>query len=68
MTGNAAMSVRLTKPLLDAMSSALHAALAGAGFDGGDFEGKNPAHFERALKWVEQEQARRAAKTKRGPT
>lgn len=40
---------RLTKPLLEAMASALHAALVGGGFDGGDFDGKNPEHFKRAL-------------------
>ena len=46
---------RLTRPLLEAMESALNAALAGGGFDGGDFTGQNPAHFERALRWVEDE-------------
>lgn len=51
--------IRLTRPLLDAMASALNAALAGAGFDGGDFADENSEHFERALAWVEQERARR---------
>ncbi len=55
-----APSIRLTKPLLEAMWQALNAALVGAGFDGGDFDGQNPEHFRRALDWVEQEQARRA--------
>ncbi len=50
---------RLTRPLLDAMSSALSAALAGGGFDGGDFNGENREHFERALDWVEDEIRRR---------
>ena len=43
---------RLTKPLLEAMSSALNSALAGGGFDGGDFAGCNRDDFERALEWV----------------
>lgn len=51
---------RLTKPLLEAIESALNAALAGDGFDGGDFDGMNPEHFQRALEWVAQEQQRRA--------
>lgn len=51
---------RLTKPLLEAIHSALDAALAGEGFDGGDFDGLNREDFERALTWVAQEKARRA--------
>lgn len=47
--------MKLTKPLLRAMRAALNAALAGAGFDGGDFDGENVEHFERALAWVEKE-------------
>lgn len=53
------MATRLTLPLLQAMGSALRAALAGDGFDGGDFDGLNPAHFERAGDWVLQEIKRR---------
>jgi hypothetical protein len=41
------------------MSSALKAALAGKGFDGGDFNGQDRDHFERALRWVEKEQHKR---------
>lgn len=54
------MRRRLTKPLLEAMSNALSAALAGEGFDGGDFDGQDPHHFERAQEWVMAELARRA--------
>jgi len=50
---------RLTKPLLIAMATALDAALAGDGFDGGDFTGMDPDHFERAREWVQQELQRR---------
>lgn len=53
------MTRRLTRPLLDAMRAALHAALAGGGFDGGDFDGMDPKAFQRALDWVEQQQAKR---------
>jgi hypothetical protein len=56
--------VRLTKPLLAAMDAALRAALAGEGFDGGDFDGMDPEHFRRALEWVAQEEKRRAALSK----
>lgn len=56
------MATRLTMPLLNAMASALHAALAGDGFDGGDFTDQNPEHFKRALAWVEEQTARREAK------
>jgi hypothetical protein len=54
--------MRLTKPLLDAIESALNASLAGEGFDGGDFDGENPEHFKRALEWVQQEKGRRAGR------
>lgn len=60
--------MRLTKPLLRAMREALIAALAGAGFDGGDFDRLDPDHFERALDWVEQEIARRRSKANRQTT
>ena len=50
---------RLTKPLIEAMLAALNAALAGE-FDGGDFDGLERDHFERAREWLEQEQERRA--------
>jgi hypothetical protein len=43
---------RLTKPLRDAIAQALEAALAGGGFDGGDFNGLNRADFERASYWI----------------
>lgn len=47
--------------MLEAMQSALTAALAGGGenFEGGDFDGQNPDHFERALVWVTEELIRR---------
>lgn len=45
---------RLTRPLLNAMARSLGAALAGAGFDGGDFDGENQEHYERALDWVQE--------------
>lgn len=57
-----AAPVRLTAPLLEAMQSALQAALAGENFDGGDFDGLNPKHFERASDWVAQEMMRRRGK------
>lgn len=50
------MTTRLTKPLLRAIEAALNAALAGE-FDGGDFDGLNREHFERALEWVEEKLA-----------
>ncbi|MCO5066884.1 MAG: hypothetical protein M9924_21180 [Rhizobiaceae bacterium] len=56
--------VKLTKPLLEAMASALAAALAGE-FDGGDFEGEDPHHFERAAQWIAEELERRAARSNR---
>ena len=52
--------MKLTKPLLAAMAAALQAALAGEGFNGGDFTGLDPKAFERALAWVEEQQRRRA--------
>lgn len=55
--------MRLTKPLLDAIGAALDAALAGEGFEGGDFDGMNRDHFERAREWVSQERERRKATT-----
>ncbi|WJS87278.1 hypothetical protein [Paracoccus sp. TOH] len=55
---------RLTKPLLDAMASALAAALAGEGFEGGDFDGEDRSTFERAHAWVVQEQVRRENRRK----
>lgn len=51
--------IRLTEPLLTAMENALCAALAGGGFEDGDFAGEDPEHFERAHKWITQERARR---------
>lgn len=51
---------RLTKPLLNAIAAALDAALAGEGFNGGDFDGMNKDHFERAREWVSEEMSRRS--------
>jgi len=51
--------VRLTTPMLDAISTALAVALAGDGFNGGDFDGEDREHYQRALTWVWQEQLRR---------
>lgn len=53
------MPVRLTKPLIVAIAAALDAALAGDGFDGGDFDGMNPEHFERAREWISELTVRR---------
>ena len=53
---------RLTRHLLEAIESALNSALAGEGFDGGDFDGQNPEHFQRALEWVQAKLERRSAK------
>lgn len=50
---------RLTRPLLKAIWAALDAALAGDGFDGGDFAGMNPDYFRRAQEWAEAQMARR---------
>jgi hypothetical protein len=47
--------MKLTLKKLSAIQSALNAALAGAGFDGGDFDGQDPTDFENALAWVEAE-------------
>ena len=55
------MARRLTKPLLLAIEAALDAALAGEGFDGGDFADQDRDHFERASQWVAQELKRRAS-------
>lgn len=49
------MAIRLTKPLLEAIGAALDAALAGEGFEGGDFAGMNPKHFERAREWASEQ-------------
>lgn len=49
---------RLTRPLVEAIIEALNAALAGGGFDGGDFAESNPEHFERALRWAEHKRSR----------
>lgn len=51
--------MRLTKPLLKAMAAALDAALAGDGFDGGDFDGMDREHFERAREWIDEQQLKR---------
>lgn len=56
---------RLTKPLLEAMANALEVALSGGGFDGGDFAGEDPEHYQRASMWVAQELRRREERTKR---
>lgn len=48
---------RLTKPMLEAIAAALDAALAGDGFDGGDFDGMDQRHFERAREWTSEQTA-----------
>ena len=55
-------NVKLTSPMLGAIRAALNAALAGDGFDGGDFDGLDREHFERADKWVRQQIDKRKAK------
>jgi hypothetical protein len=50
---------RLNLKKLEAMRRALHAALAGAGFDGGDFDGEDPKDYEAALDWVLEQIAKR---------
>jgi len=50
---------RLTLAMLDAMSSALNSALAGDGFNGGDFDGKDEEVFAAAREWVFEERVRR---------
>jgi hypothetical protein len=47
--------VKLTIAQLKAISAALNAALAGEGFDGGDFIGMEPEDFESALVAIEAE-------------
>ena len=44
---------RLTRPLREAIRQALYVVLAGESFDGGDLDGLNRDHFERALEWAE---------------
>jgi hypothetical protein len=56
------MRIRLTRPLLEAIGAAFDAALAGEGFDGGDFDGMDREAFERARKWVREQQAARLEK------
>lgn len=56
---------KLTRPLLEAMRSALNVALAGGGFDGGDFADENRDHFQRALDWADKELEKRAERPKR---
>lgn len=52
------MATRLTKPLLIAIDVALSAALAGE-FDGGDFEGMDREHFQRASDWAGEQLTKR---------
>jgi hypothetical protein len=52
------MKRRLTLPKLDAMHAALEAALAGDGFNGGDFDRLKPKDFEAARDWVAQQIAK----------
>jgi len=47
--------------MLNAIAAALAAALAGEGFDGGDFDGMNRNDFEHAAQWVAAEIQRRNA-------
>lgn len=56
------MKRRLTLPKLDAMLAALDAALAGGGFDGGDFDRLDPKDFEAARDWVAQQITKREAR------
>lgn len=56
---------RLTLARLYAIGAALEAALAGAGFDGGDFDGLDRREFERALEWVNEEVVRRKRRATR---
>jgi len=51
--------VKLTQKMLDAMGSALDAALAGDGFNGGDFDGLDPDVFSDAVAWITEETGRR---------
>lgn len=51
--------MKLTLKKLNAIASALEAALAGGGFDGGDFDGLDPKDFEAARDWVYEEIKRR---------
>jgi hypothetical protein len=55
---------RLTKRMLEAMASAINSALAGEGWNGGDFDGMDHEEFERAAEWIDQQIARRTAKAK----
>lgn len=50
---------RLTRSLLEAMAAALDTALAGDGFDGGDFDGMDRSKFEDARDWVSQQLRKR---------
>ena len=52
--------VPLSAEILNAISASIDAALAGDGFDGGDFDGMDPEHFEQASSWVEQAVANRS--------
>lgn len=56
---------RLTAPLLGAISAALDAALAGDGFDGGDFAGLDRVYFQRASDWATVEAMKRKGQAKR---
>lgn len=56
------MGKRLTMSLLEAIVVALDSALAGAGFDGGDFAGMNPEPFERAREWAGEQIDKRLAR------
>lgn len=57
----AGRKARLTPSKLRAMQSALIAALAGEGFDGGDFADDDPDDFKSALRWVTQQLNHRAS-------
>lgn len=57
---------KLTRPLLTAMEHAINTALAGTGFDGGDFDGENQDHYERALEWVREQKQKRAERALSG--
>lgn len=53
---------RLTLAMLEAIYTALDAALAGDGFERGDFNGMDPNQFERARAWAEEQIEKRKAK------
>lgn len=53
---------RLTIAMLEAMQSAICSALAGDGFDGGDFAGMRESDFDNASIWIAEQLRKRRAK------